>query len=353
MAATFTNYSGGTFLGDLVTKPQFRDYVNQEIYERCSWIQSGVVTRNAALDARDGGVRVEVPFFKPVTESETTIGSSASWNTNGYLVPDNITAGSQIATILHRGGAFAADDLSKLGSGADPMQAVAGYMTKTILKLRSKTLLAMMNGIFGSALSGNCVDVSQATSGAAEANYLSAANVIKAQNVLGERGDELDVIAVHSHVANYLRQIGALTFSTSALSTGGAITWGGGGLGAQAEPSLFMGLRVIVDDLLVPTINASGADQYPCFLLGSGAINEGVQQETRYEYERNILSKQSVMSWDHHYCFHLGGVSWNSSSDNPENSALSTNSNWALRYTDARLVPAVKLMVNSPFAANV
>ena len=109
-------------------------------------------------------------------------------------------------------------------------------MTKTILKLRSKTLLAMLGGIFGSALSVNAIDVSQATSGAAEANYLSAANVIKAQNVLGERGDELDVIAMHSHVANYLRQIGALTFSTSALSTGGAITWGGGGLGAQAEP---------------------------------------------------------------------------------------------------------------------
>ena len=114
------------------------------------------------------------------------------------------------------------------------MQAIAWLHDKTILKLRSKTLLAMLGGIFGSALSGNAVDVSQATSGAAEANYLSAANVIKAQNVLGERGDELDVIAMHSHVAiTFARCCSDLQHQRPL--NGGAITWGGIGLGAQAE----------------------------------------------------------------------------------------------------------------------
>ena len=44
-------------------------------------------------------------------------------------------------TILHRGGAYAADDLSRLGSGADPMAAIRSYLADCILKLRTTTLL--------------------------------------------------------------------------------------------------------------------------------------------------------------------------------------------------------------------
>ena len=39
-----------------------------------------------------------------------------------------------------------------------------------------------------------------------------------------------------------------LTFSTSALSASGAVTWGGGGVGVGArEVGEFAGMRVIVD----------------------------------------------------------------------------------------------------------
>ena len=50
-----------------------------------------------------------------------------------------------------------------------------------------------------------------------------------------ERGDNLDSIAMHSNVAYYLQQVGMLTFSTSSLSTGGNLAWGGGGVGRQQD----------------------------------------------------------------------------------------------------------------------
>jgi hypothetical protein len=140
------------------------------------------------------------------------------------------------------------------------------------------------------------VDVSQAAAGAAEANFLSAANVIRAKHLLGERAEELSIIAMHSSVYAYLQAIGALTFSTSALSTGGAITWGGGGVGLTSDSvANFMGLRVVVDDLIAPTVNAGGADQFPVYLMTQGAVAEGVQQEMRIEADRNILSLQDVL----------------------------------------------------------
>ena len=317
------------------------------------------------MDCRKGGVRLEVPFFEPIAENEEIIKSNATWGESGagYLTPKKITADSQIATILHRGGSFAVDDLSRFGSGADPYAAIGGYLARTVLKLRTRTVLAMLTGVFGTALSANAVDVSQAGAGAAEANFLSAATVIKGQNVLGERATDLSVIAMHSHVYNYLRQVGALTFSTSALSTGGAVTWGGGGVGlTSTEVASFMGLNCVVDDLLAPTINAGGADQYPVYIMGPGTIMEGVQADFRIEGDRNMLSQQDVMAWSHHYLMHIMGTSWISASDNPKNikggadaaaDCLDQAANYALAYSTSKLIPAVKLTVNSPFAANV
>lgn len=83
MAAPFQNYDGGTFLSNLVARPAFLDYVQEEIFNRCQWIQSGVLTRNAALDARAGGVRVQVPFFQPIDPTEEVIESNATWGTSG------------------------------------------------------------------------------------------------------------------------------------------------------------------------------------------------------------------------------------------------------------------------------
>ena len=122
-----------------------------------------------------------------------------------------------------------------------------GYLTKAINKLRTRVLISQLEGLFDTALASQVYDNSSSTTaGLTDANYLSAASVIAGRNKLGERGDELTIIAMHSAVYNYLLQVGALTFSTSALSTRGAITWGGGGVGlSSVDVAYFMGLRVL------------------------------------------------------------------------------------------------------------
>ena len=355
-SAVMQNFDGGTFLGNLVTRPEFLQYIREDIYFRCKWVQSGVMVRNSALDCRDGGVRIEVPFFNPIPEEEVRIESNANWGqTNGgFLVPNRITGDSQIATIMHRGGAFAADQLSKLGTGSDPLAAVASYLSKTVQILRTRTLLAQLEGLFGAALAGNSLDVSQAAAGAGEANFLTAQNVIRARNLLGERGEELSVICMHSDVYSYLLSVGLLTFSTDALVAGGNIEWGGGGIAKTAvDVAYFCGLRVVQDDLIAPVVNVGGADQYPVYLMAASSVYEGVQSPFQVKYDYNILSFQDVMAWDQHYCQHVYGTSWNAAGDNPENADLADPANWRLAYNDRRLIPIVELIVNSPFAANV
>ncbi len=354
MAAPMQNYSGGTFLTDLVTRPDFLQYIQEAIYNECKWIQSGAVVRDNALDARRGGVKVQVPFFKPIDPTESVIESNSTWGGGGgFLVPQKITGDQQVMPILHRGFAYAVDDLSRLGTGSDPMAAIRNQLAQAINKLRSSTLISMYQGMFDTALATNTYDVSQAVSGASTAaNYLSAAAVVGAKHKLGERADELKIIAMHSDVYAYLQQVGALTFSANSLASGQAIQWGGGGIGVRSDDiAWFMGLRVIVDDMLAPTLNVGGADQYPVYLCADGCIAEGVQQELRIEAERNILSKQDVLSVDYHYGFHVFGTNY-SGADNPTNGNLSTAGNWDMVYDTSKMVWTTQLIVNTPFSVN-
>ena len=353
MAAPFQNYSGGVLLADIVKRNNLSTYVSEAIKERSLFIKSGAVVRNALLDSREGGTRIQVPEFNPVSPTEEILDGTATWGTSGagYLTPQKIGTGTQIATICHRAFAYAVDDMAVLAAGEDPMLHIRNQLADAINKLNSARLFSHLAGLFGTALSGNALDKGKAAaSGAAEANFLTAATVAEARNALGERGEELDTLIVHPSVAYYLYQVGMLTFSTSALAASGAVTWGGGGVGIGArEVGEFAGMRVVVDSQVNTVAPGTSGHQkeFYCYLMKAGTILEGVQQDLRIEAERNIMSKQDVLSVDYHTAYHVMGTKWTDASDNPTNANLATANKWAATY-DIDLIPMVQLTVNTP-----
>jgi len=353
MAAPFQNYSGGVLLADIVKRNNLSTYVSEAIKERSAFIKSGAVVRNSLLDATEGGTRIQVPEFNPIAPTEEILDGTATWGTsnNGYLTPQKIGTGTQIATICHRGFAYAVDDVAVLAAGEDPMGHIRNQIADAINKLNSTRLFYQLHGLFGSALSANKLDLAvAASSGAAEANYLTAATVARGRSLLGERGEELDTLVIHPSVAYYLYQVGMLTFSTSALSTGTGIQWGGGGVGiTDRAVGQFAGMNVVVDSSVNSVVPGSSGHikEFYCYLIKSGTILEGEQSPLSIESDRNILSKQDVMSVDYHSAYHVMGTKWNDAADNPTNSALGSSSKWALTY-DADLIPIVQLTVNTP-----
>jgi len=353
MAAPFQNYSGGVLLADVVKRNNLSTYVSEAIKERSLFLKSGAIVRNSLLDAREGGTRIQVPEFNPVAPTEEIMDGTATWGTStaGYLTPQKIGTATQVATICHRGFAYAVDDVALLAAGEDPMLHIRNQLADAINKLNSQRLFSQLAGLFGSVLSANSLDLGvAAASGAAEANFLTGAAVARARNLLGERGDELDTLVVHPSVGFYLYQIGLLTFSTSALAASGSVVWGGGGVGVGARAiGEFAGCRVIIDPLVNTVAPGTGGHQreFYCYLTKGGTILEGVQQDLRIEADRNILSKQDVLSVDYHSAYHVMGTKWNSGSDNPTNNGLATSGNWQATY-DIDLIPLVQLTVNSP-----
>ena len=72
---------------------------------------------------------------------------------------------------------------------------------------------------------------------------------------------------------------------------------------------------------------ATHVKEFRCFLMKGGSVLEGVQQDLRIEADRNVLSKQDVLSVDYHN--------------------LATANKWSATY-DIDLIPMVELIVNSP-----
>ena len=353
MAAPFQNYSGGVLLADIVKRNNLSTYVSEAIKERSLFLKSGAVVRNALLDAREGGTRIQVPEFNPVSPTEEVMDGTATWGTSsaGYLTPQKIGTGTQIASIIHRGFAYAVDDVAILAAGEDPMLHIRNQLADAINKLNSARLFEQLTGLFHTALTAHRLEKQLGGSGATtEANYLTAATVAEARPKLGEPGQGLAILVVHPSVAYYLVQVGMLTFSTSALAASGAVTWCGGGVGIGArEVGEFAGCRVIVDsqvNINDPTTTGN-RQEFRCYMLKSGTILEGVQQDLRIESDRNVLSKQDGLSVDYHTAYHVMGTKWGSASDNPTNANLRTGSNWSATY-DIDLIPAVEIFVNTP-----
>ncbi len=354
---------GGTFLSNLITRPEFLSYTSERIFEQSAFLRAGIIQRNSALDCRAGGTRVRVPFFDTLSPTEEVINSSNSWGTSGagYLTSQNVTADEQIMTILRRGFQYATDDISKLGSGADPLAHVRDQLAGAINKLKTATLMAQLSGLFGNisgsgVLGANTVNKTGTTT-ATSANYLTAANIVAAKQVLGERGYELSGVAMHSNVAAYLEETGYLQVQ----SAGGSV-YAGGGVGAglgSGQVGRFAGLNVVIDDQVgvVAGGTATHLNKYPVYLFGSNVIGEGMQQELRVEVDRNKSSFQDLLIVDYHYGFHVNGTKWAAAGDNPTNAAttgnLAATGSWSLAYANAKNVPLVRLLVNTPYDVGV
>ena len=338
----------------IATSAPFARYLEEEIYARSAFVKSGIIRTDSRLNGTIGP-RIEAPFFNPLNSVEEVVESNDTWGTGGggYYTSQKITASTQYATVTHRGFMYSRDEISQMNTGENALQHFSRQLPDDLNVKKSDKLFSMLGGIFTTALAANSLDKS-VTTGAAEANFISAANVTEAKYLLGERARDIRKLVCHSKVAAYMEQVGMLTFSTSALSANGAVTWGGGGVSiTDTQVRNFAGLEVIVDDQC-PILGTTGEqEQFVCYLMGDGSVYEGNQMALRLRDAFNIPSNQYLTSVTYDHCFHIPGITWVAGTDNPNNTALSNGANWSAAYSDTRLIPVVQLIVNSPFGGLV
>jgi hypothetical protein len=222
------------------------------------------------------------------------------------------------------------------------MAAIGAKVAEYVSNQRQKDLLSCLGGVFGS-LNANtsssaffdlCIDSESGDTPTA----LSPRHVAQARAILGDQGDKLTAVAMHSKVYYDLVERRAIDYVTAAEARtatddqtpdvfAGSIQ---NAFGNVTVPT-FMGLRVIVSDDV--NVTGSGAStEYATYFFTNGAVASGEQLMMQTETDRDILAKSDAMSIDLHYVYHPVGARWTSATINPTRTELATVGNWSKVY---------------------
>jgi hypothetical protein len=324
-----------TLRSDIIIPEVFTPYVIEQTTQRDAFLASGVVQPMAELNATEGGDFINVPFWKANLSGDFEVLTDST-----SLTPGKITADKQVGVILHRGRAFESRDLAALAAGADPMAAIGAKIADYVANQRQKDLLSCLGGVFGSlggtsssaAFFGLTIDGESGDT----PTTLSPRHVAEARSLLGDQGDKLAAVCMHSKVYYDLVERRAIDYvtETDARLTSSVTDFVGGSIaGAYGNPTVptYMGLRVIVSDD-VQTDGTGATTEYATYFFTQGAVASGEQLAMQTETDRDILAKSDAMSIDLHYCYHPVGAKWAVTTTNPTRAQLETIGNWSKVY---------------------
>jgi hypothetical protein len=337
-----------TLRSDVIIPEIFTPYVIEQSTQRNQFLASGVVQPMAELNATEGGDFVNVPFWKANLSGDLEVLTDST-----SLTPGKISADKQIGVILHRGRAFEARDLAALAAGSDPMAAIGAKVGEYVANQQQADLYKCLEGVFGSLTGSDSPAFDALRFDTSGATALGPRQVAKARAILGDQGDKLTAVAMHSACYYDLVERKAIDYVTntearlSTPATGASTINAVGGSVAAAYGDVtvptYMGLRVIVSDDIT-----NSAGNYACYFFTAGAVASGEQAAMRTETDRDILAKSDAMSLDMHYIYHPVGAKWAVTTTNPTRAQLATVANWSKVY-ETKNIGIVRATITSNF----
>jgi len=335
-----------TLRSDIIVPEIFSAYVDEAVTTRSTFLQSGVIQPLEILNAGEGGDYVNVPSWTANLSGDAEVLSDST-----SLTPGKITAEKQICPVLHRGRMWEVRTLAALAAGDDPVAAIGRKVADYISHQQQKDVFSILKGVFG-PLTSNTTGVLKglAIDSNATATVLSPGKVAEARAALGDQGEKLGVIAMHSKVYYDLVERRAIDYVTAAEARQTADAsmpdaFGGSVAGAFGEVNVptYMGMRVIVSD----DVNSNGTE-YASYLFTPGALASGSQMGLVTETDRDIAALSDAISVHWHNLYHPLGLSYTAGGVNPTRATLETVTNWTQVY-ETKNIGIVSIVSNPNF----
>jgi len=315
-----------TMLADIIIPTEFERYAIERTAQLSELVQSGIIEQAAEFDAlaAGGGREVHMPFWKDLTAARQILSDSAS------LTVNKITSDQDIARIHNDAQTWGVNHLAKAVSGDDPLGAIADLVAEYWARTDQAFLLSCLKGIFGAAtMAGNKLSIAaEATGSVTAATKLNGETFVDATVKLGDRGDRLTAVAMHSATEAALRKADLIDFIPDSEG--------------KAQVRTFQGRRVIVDDGMPVRAGTTSGFVYTTYLFGPGAFAKGNAPldgtalqggfgTEGVEIARVPLDSDTLLINRRRYILHPRGVKFTSSSvagDSPTNAELETGANW-------------------------
>lgn len=323
---------------DVIEPSVFQQYVIERIPEKNALFQSGIigaVPEVAEKIAGGGGRTVNMPFWQDLTGEEEILSDGVA------LTPDKIGSSQDVATVLMRGKAWAANDLAKWVAGSDPMGAIADGVAAFWAKRDQVVLTSILQGIFdpstGTLKDTHVNDVAiEDGDNAAASNLFSDDNFLDTAFLLGDRSDEFTGMVVHSVVQKNLLKLGTAKEEIDPADQ-------------KATIVTYRGRRVFTDDRVPIVAGATTGYKYWSILFGPGAVGYAERNigEESTETDRDTLAGDDILVNRRHYVLHPRGVKWTGSPSGASatNTELATPGNWSRVY-DADNIRMAALITN-------
>ena len=313
-----------TKIADVIVPEVFSPYVIRKTTELSRLVQSGIITSNPELDRliTGGGKTITMPKWNDLAGNDEVLSEGTS------LTADKISAGAEVATVLYRGKAWGATELAGCFAGSDPMDAIATLVAEFWNRKEQKTLISILEGVFGATNMTGLVsgDGTQA---------ISAEAILDAKQLLGDAADKLTAIAMHSAVFTQLQKLNLIQYIPNSR-------------GEIVMPS-YLGYRLIVDDSL-PVVPAGSGNpaKYTSYLFADGVIGRGNGTPaalTQTEMDRDSLASTDYLINRRAFVLHPQGMKWigTPAKETASNVELATGTNWT-RVADIKQMGIVKLV---------
>jgi hypothetical protein len=248
-----------TGIADIIVPTKFERYAIERTAELSSFGQCGIIESSPVFDelARGGGRTVEMPFWKDPSATRQIISDAAS------LTVNKITADKDTARIHNDAQSWSVNHLAKQIAGDDPMQAILDLVAEYWARTDEGLVVSCLKGMFAAAsMSGNLLAIhSETVAGQTASTRLNGATFVDATLKLGDRGDRLTAVAMHSGTEAALRKLDLIDFIPDSEG--------------KAQIRTFQGRRVVVDDNLPTRAGTTDGVVYTTYLFGPGAFARG------------------------------------------------------------------------------
>ena len=261
-----------TQLADIYNPLVFNAAVQEKQVELNRFIQSGVAVIDPQLTAMAsvGGNIGELPFYKPLGTEEPNYSTD---NPATLSTPAKITSAKMIYRLAAQNKSWSTMDLARELALEDPMGAITNRIAQYWATNNERRIIQSVRGLIADNVandSGDMLfDISAATNTAAtDANRVSADAIIDTVQTMGDHGELLAAMGMHSVVYRRLQKLNRIDFIPDARG--------------EVNIPTYQGKRVIVDDSLVGISYGSTPANiyYFTILFGAGEFRLGEGQPT-------------------------------------------------------------------------
>ena len=327
-------------IADVVVPAEFTAYQVENSMVSTAFFQSGVLMRNGEMQAQlnAGAQSFTVPFWSDIPDVEADITTDVLATLSS---PQKISAASMVVRKSFLHASWSEMSLASELSGSDALVRIQTRIGEYWNRQWEKRLIASLLGVLYSNVANNSSDMVTDihTSGTVAAiNLLNATAVVDAALTLGDRLNDMKMIAMHSHVYAEALVSDQITFFKPSV--------------VSLDIPTYKGMGVIVDDSLV----TSTAGVYITILFGPGAIGFAVAPpRTGFGTEiwripdagngggnTTLHSRFDVAI--HPLGFAFSGASVASVS--PTQAELALAANWARAYSQRKSIPIAFLISN-------